>query len=58
MGLFRRSNASSSTGSSEVRRPILDPDSDAIIWATPAEAADEATVDRMLAQARADLDRN
>lgn len=53
MGLFSR-NASTST--SETRRPILDPDSDAIAWLNAADASDPATVDRALAAARTELD--
>lgn len=53
MGLFSRKSDSSDT---ETRRPVLDPDSDAVVWATDTERADDQTLDRMLAQARADLD--
>jgi hypothetical protein len=55
VGLFRRSS-SSSTSTGEVRRPILDPDSDAIAWLNAADASDPATVDRALAAVRAELD--
>lgn len=56
MGLRSFFSGNSSSTSSETRRPVLDPDSDAVVWATDVERADDATVDRMLAQARADLD--
>ena len=57
MGLFRRSSSSSSiSSSSETRRPILDPDSQACVWLAAADASDPATVDRALAAARTELD--
>lgn len=53
MRFFSRSSSTSSSSSdAEVRRPVLDPDSDACVWLTDAERADDATVDRALAQAR------
>ncbi|WP_042389725.1 hypothetical protein [Streptacidiphilus melanogenes] len=56
MGLFSRSSRSSSAPASEVRRPILDPDSEACVWLNAADASDPATVDRALAAARVELD--
>lgn len=55
MGLFSRSNSNSTSTSSEVRRPILDPDSDAVVYLNAADASDPASVDRALAAARAEL---
>lgn len=51
MGLLRRSSSSAPSGT-ETRRPVLDPDSDAVVWATDAERADDQTLDRMLSEAR------
>lgn len=55
MGLFSRKTSNATSAPAPVRRPVADPDSDAIIWVTSEEAKDAATVDRLLAEARKKL---